>query len=300
MKLRPHPITLRQLQYVVAVADLRSFRGAADACGVSEPSLSAQVAEAEEQLGVRLFDRDTQGVSITVAGLDVVADARKALAAMDAVLDTASRFRDPLNGPLRIGVIPTISPYLVPAASRALRESHPALTLLWAEEQTTTLLRRLRNRELDAAIVADGDDLGDLVRQPLARDAFVAALPAGHPLCERETIELDDLFAETLLLLDEGHCLRAQALAVCGAAAVREHPFRATSLQTLLQMVAQGAGVTLLPSMARALECTRSNIVVRPLREPVGRDVVLAFRERAPLSSCAGEVTAVLRGAVPT
>lgn len=298
MKLRPHPITLRQLQYVVAVADLRSFRGAAEACGVAQPSLSEQVAEAEEQLGVRLFDRDTQGVSITVAGLDVVADARKALAAMDAVLDTASRFRDPLHGPLRIGVIPTISPYLVPAASRALRESHPALTLLWAEEQKTTLLRRLRSRELDAAIVADGDDLGDLVRQPLARDAFVAALPAGHALCARETIELDDLFAETLLLLDEAHCLRAQALAVCGAAAVREHPFRANSLPTLLQLVAQGAGVTLLPSMARVVESVRSDIVVRPLRESVGRDVVLAFRERAPLSSCADKLAATLRAAV--
>lgn len=298
MKLRPHTISLRQLQFVVAVADLRSFGSAAEACDVAVPTLTAEVDEVEHHLGVQLFDRAKNAVAVTVAGLDVVADARKALQAMDAVVDTATRIRDPLRGPLRIGVVPTVSPYLVPAASRALRAAHGELVLLWAEDTGASLLRRLRNRDLDAAILCDGNELDGLIRLPVLRDRFVALLPPGHPLATADVVELDDLWAESLLLLDESHYLREQVLTVCGAAAVREHPFRANSLQTLVQMVAQGAGVTLLPSLARAVECARADVVVKELREPVGRDLVFTFRERSPLASCAAELSAFIAGAV--
>ena len=301
MRLSPHPVTLRQLQYVVAVADLCSFRRAAEACAVSPASLSAQIAEVEGQLGVQVFERDRRSVRVTAAGEGIVADARRVLRAVDDVVDTAQRFRDPLAGPLRIGLLPTLAPYVLPGFSAALREKHPALVVLWAEEQTEVLVRRLNARELDAAIVADDDALAGLGRHPIAHDPFVVAMPRGHPLAAGDDVDLHSLGAEALLLLDEGHCLRTQTLALCAQVGAREHPFRATSLQTLLQMVVNGVGLTLLPSMAVPWECARSSLVVRPLRDRAGRDIVLAFRRDSPLSATfsafADDVAALLPAA---
>ena len=281
-----HPFSLRQLQYVVAVADLQSFRRAAERCAVSQPSLSAQVAEVESLLGVQLFERDKRGVRLTAAGEAVVQDARAVLQGADALGETARRFVDPLQSVLRLGVIPTIASYLLPRATPALLAAHPKLTLLWAEHRTSSLVERVTRGELDGAVVALEADLGSLETVTLADDPFFAALPPSHPLAaSSDPITLDALEGERLLLLDDGHCLREQALAWCGRRLPEEMAFRATSLPTLVQMVAAGAGVTLLPAIAVATETARSRVHVRPLAPPPSRTIVLAWRARSPFAA---------------
>jgi len=281
-----HPFSLRQLQYVVAVADLQSFRRAAERCAVSQPSLSAQVAEVESLLGVQLFDRDKRGVRLTAAGGAVVQDARAVLQGADALGETARRFVDPLQSVLRLGVIPTIAAYLLPRATPRLLAAHPGLTLLWAERRTASLVERIGRGELDGAVVALEADLGSLETLRLADDPFYAALPPGHPLAaSSEPLTLEELEGERLLLLDEGHCLREQALVWCGRHLPEEMAFRATSLPTLVQMVAAGAGVTLLPSIAVAAETARSGVRVRPLSPPPSRTIALVWRARSPLAA---------------
>jgi LysR family hydrogen peroxide-inducible transcriptional activator len=279
----PYPVTLRQLQYLVAVADARSFRRAAEACRVSQPSLSAQVAEAERALGVRAFERDRRRVLVTAAGEALLARARRVLLECDDLVDEARRGADPLAGTVRLGVIPTVGPYLLPRAAPALRKALPALQILWEEDKTSALVRRVAAGELDAAVLAREADLGDLVHVELARDPFVLAAPPEHPLARASgPVRPSVLEGERVLLLDDGHCLRDQALAVCSRAHAEELGFRATSLSTLVQMVASGAGVTLLPRLAVETEAPRAGLRARPFAEPSpGRTLVLAWRRGA-------------------
>lgn len=294
-----HPFSLRQLQYVVAVADLQSFRRAAERCAVSQPSLSAQVAEVESLLGVQLFERDKRGVRLTPAGEAVARDARAVLQAADALGETARRFVDPLQSALRLGVIPTIAAYLLPRATPALLAAHPKLTVLWAEHPTAALVERVSRGELDGAVLALEADLGSLEWLALGEDPFVAALPPDHPLAAGEgPLTLDELENERLLLLDEGHCLREQALAWCRRSLPEELAFRATSLPTLVQMVAAGAGVTLLPRIAVATETARSGVRVRPLAPPPSRTIVLAWRASSPLAPAFAALGRTLAAAV--
>ena len=280
MRPAPYPVTLRQLQYLVAVAEARSFRRAAEACRVSQPSLSAQVAEAERALGVRLFERDRRRVLVTAAGESLLSRARRVLIEADDLLEAARSGADPLAGTLRIGVIPTVGPYLLPRAAPALREALPGLQIVWEEDKTSALVRRVAAGELDAALLAREAELGDLVQAELARDPFVLAAPPGHPLARGgEPLRPKALEGERVLLLDDGHCLRDQALAVCSRAHAEELGFRATSLSTLVQMVASGAGVTLLPRIAVETEASRAGLRTRPFAEPApGRTLVLAWR----------------------
>jgi LysR family hydrogen peroxide-inducible transcriptional activator len=280
MRGSPYPLSLRQLQYLVAVAEARSFRRAAEACHVSQPSLSAQVAEAERALGVRLFERDRRRVLVTAAGEALLERARRVLVEADDLLEAARRHGDPLSGTLRIGVIPTVGPYLLPRATPALRKALPGLLVLWEEDRTATLVRRVTAGELDAALLAREADLGDLVQAELARDPFVLATPRGHPLARGAgPLRPAELRGERVLLLDDGHCLRDQALEVCDKAHAQELGFRATSLPTLVQMVASGAGVTLLPRVAVEAEARHADVVIRPFTRPEpGRTLVLAWR----------------------
>src|SRR4051812_44962057 len=251
----PHPVTLRQLQYALAVAQHNGFRRAAEACAVAQPSLSAQVAELESALGVRIFERLPRGVMVTEAGAALLERARRTLVDADDLVATAERVRDPMTGTLRIGLIPTVAPYLLPEVAPVLRARHPRLTLLWFEEKTRTLLEQLAAGALDGAVVAGESDLGDLETAPIARDAFLLATPPGHKLARGSgPVRPDDLRGETVLLLDDGHCFREQSLAVCSRAGADEASIRATSLSTLAQMVAGGAGITLLPALAVATE----------------------------------------------
>lgn len=292
----PHPVTLRQLQYLVAVADLRSFRRAAEACHVSQPSLSAQVAEAERALGARVFERDRRGVLVTRAGEALLERARRVLVEADDLAEAARRHADPRAGTLRIGVLPTIGPYLLPAAVPALRAALPRLAVRWEEDRTAALVRRVEAGELEGALLAAEADLGGLEAVPVAEDPFLLAAPPEHPLARASApARATELRGQEVLLLDDGHCLRAQALEVCAAARARELDFRATSLATLVQMVAGGAGVTLLPALAAPTEAARADLVLRPFAPPgPARTLVLAWRRRAAAEAPLREAAEVI------
>jgi len=300
MSFAPHAASLRQLQYAVAVADARSFRRAAEQCGVSQPSLSAQLAQLESALGVRLFERDRRRVLLTPAGEDLIERARRVLVDADDLVDAARRLGDPLAGTLAIGVIPTVSPYLLPTAAPAIRRAHPRLNVRWLEDKTENLARELHAGRLDAALLALEADLGGpLKREVIGRDPFVLAAPRAHPLGKpARPASLSELRGAHLLLLDDGHCLRDQALAVCAGARTEELAFRATSLPTLAQMVSAGAGVTLLPRMAVATESRRAHLAVRPLSdERAFRTLALVWRPTSPLGPALKELAATIRAA---
>jgi LysR family hydrogen peroxide-inducible transcriptional activator len=303
MALAPHDFSLRQLQYAVAVADALSFRKAAQRCHVSQPSLSAQLVKLEEALGVRLFERNRRRVLVTPAGELLVEHARRVLVGADDLIELARRAGDPLAGTLRVGVIPTISPYLLPSAAPLLHKTWPRLTLVWTEDKTEVLVRRLAEGTLDAALLALEAEVGDVEREVLARDRFVLAAPHGHPLgTSSAPARPAELRGQNVLLLDEGHCFREQALAFCEKARAGEREFRATSLPTLAQMVASGAGVTLLPELAVPTECRRAELSVRPFADPEpARTIALVWRRGtpSPLGGALRQVAATIRSAYP-
>lgn len=301
MDYSPYPFSLRQLQYAVAVAELLSFRKAAEACHVSQPSLSSQLAQLEDVLGVRLFERDRRRVLVTEAGREVLERARRVLRDTGDLVDLARRAADPLAGTLRIGVIPTISPYLLPQATRALKTAFPRLTVRWVEEKTDTLVRELDTGALDAALLALEADIGEVEYAVVGHDPFVLATPKGHPLGEKsKPARSAELGGAGVLLLDDGHCFRDQAWAFCADADASELEFRATSLSTLAQMVAGGAGITLLPELAVPTESKRADLCLRRFAKPVpGRTIALVWRKRSPLGPSLQELAATLRGAYP-
>jgi LysR family hydrogen peroxide-inducible transcriptional activator len=263
-------MNLRDLRYLVALADSRHFGRAAKACHVSQPTLSAQIKKLEDTLGVALVERQPRNVALTEAGAEVVARARRALLEVEAMTEVARRARDPLSGTLRLGLIPTLAPYLLPLAAARLRRELPRLKIMLYEYQTSELIRRLELGELDMAVLALGADLDAFAQRELFEESFLVALPVGHRLAGRSQLKPEDLEGETLLLLEDGHCLRDQALAVCGTAGVHEaHDFRATSLETLRQMVGSGAGITLLPQLAtKGPFAAARNPLLKPFAKP--------------------------------
>jgi LysR family hydrogen peroxide-inducible transcriptional activator len=299
MQLAPHPFTLRQLQYAVAIADSLSFRKAAERCHVSQPSLSAQLAQLEDVLGVRLFERDRRRVLVTSAAREILERARLILRESDDLVEVAQRSSDPLSGTLRIGVIPTISPYLLPGLTAHVRSTFPRLTLLWREDKTEVLVRSLDSGALDAALLALEADVGDVEREIIGQDPFVLATPPGHALgAKASAAKTSELLDERVLLLDDGHCFRAQALAFCTSAKAHELEFRATSLSTLVQMVAGGAGVTLLPGLAVPTETQRAVLTIRRFAQPgPGRTIALVWRKRSPLAAALRQLAGTARTA---
>jgi len=303
MRYAPHAFTLRQLQYVAAVAEELSFRRAAEKCAVSQPSLSAQIARLEGALGVQLFERDNRHVRLSPAGEALLARARRILVESDDLGTAAEHLGDPLAGTLRIGVIPTISPYVLPRVGPVAQAELPKLRVAWVEEKTPTLVARLEAGAIDGALLALEADLGVVEHAEVARDPFVLAAPPEHPLAKkRSRVATDELRGADVLLLDEGHCLRDQALAFCTWTEFREHAFRATSLTTLAQMVQAGAGVTLLPKLAVPTEAERFGLTVRRFDDPEpyrtlayvwrrGAAQAQAFRELAKLTKAALQAT---------
>jgi LysR family hydrogen peroxide-inducible transcriptional activator len=263
-------LKLKDLRYLVAVADQRHFGRAAARCFVSQPTLSAQLKKLEQSLGVQLIERAPNNVTLTEAGVAIVARARRIIEASEEVVALAAGQRDPLAGKLRLALLPTIGPYLLPHVTRAIRKALPRLELRLYEHQTAPMLEKLHSGELDLGILALPVELAGLEARELYREAFTVALPERHPLAARATVRAADLRGETLLLLEEGHCLRDQALEVCARAGVSDaQDFRATSLETLRQMVAAGAGVTLLPELAsRGAYGNARGIEVRPFAPP--------------------------------
>ena len=289
-------MTLQDLRYVVTLAETRNFARAAKACYVSQPTLSTQIKKLEAQLGLALFERTNKRVMPTPAGSELIAQARVVLEEAEKLQQMAQQALDPMAGPLRLGVIPTLGPYLLPHLVPQLRAQYPRLRLYLREDLTANLIERLRSASLDAILLAlpihtDGLELIELFREP-----FVMALPKDSPLAGKAEVMETDLMGVPLLLLDDGHCLRDQALAVCGLPQPRgTEDFRASSLETLRQMVAAGVGCTLLPALAAdtagagGLKLTGAELAgkelieLRPFAAPVPyRTIGLAARRGFP------------------
>ena len=244
-------MNLRDLRYLVALADTRHFGRAAERCHVSQPTLSAQLKKLEEYLGAPLVERQPRQIAFTPLGTQVVERARRLLAEADDIQSLAQASRDPLSGRLSIALIPTVGPYLLPGVAARLRRRLPKLKLQLFEYQTAPLLQKLRAGEIDAGILALPVETDGLETRALYEEPFVVALPERHPLAAQASVRRSDIEGETLLLLEDGHCLREHALAACELDGARRSPgFQGTSLYTLVQMVANGLGVTLLPQMA--------------------------------------------------
>ncbi len=245
-------MNLRDLQYLVSLAEHRHFSRAAEASFVSQPTLSTQIRKLEEELGVALVERTPRKVLLTETGREIARRARGVLAEVDEIRAIAQRTRDPEAGRLRLGIFPTLGPYLLPHLVPLVREHFPRLELLLIEEKTEQVIKLLREGALDAGILALPLHEDSLHEQFLFEEPFVLAVPDAHPLARRKgRLKLADLEDENLLLLEDGHCLRDQALEVCQLSGATEKVgFRATSLETLRQMVAANVGVTLLPTLA--------------------------------------------------
>jgi len=301
-------MNLRDLQYIIAVAETRHFGKAAERCFVSQPTLSGQIKKLEDALGVAIFERTSRSVEITPVGGAILAHARQIMEQANAIEQIARAHQDPLAGPLRIGAIPTLSPYLMPLILVPLKKRYPQMQLVLSEELTDTLLQRLRNHEIDAALLATPVDDADLDSLPLFDEPFWVAYPRKHAFYEKESITARDLDQENLLLLAEGHCLAKQAMDVCH---IKERQaqgeladLRAASLETLLQLVGAGYGVTLVPALAmRGAWTTGSGVVAQPLViKDASRRVSLVFRasfpRRAALEAFAGIILDTLPNTV--
>lgn len=273
--------TLRQLQGLIAVADFGSFSRAAEKVGVTQPALSASIKELEGVLGAELVERGARGAVLTPAGVEVVNRARRILADAADLADAASSAREPLGGSFRLGVIPTIAPFLLPSALPALRRRFAKLKLYLREDLTVRLVEGLRDRALDAALIALPYEASGIETAVIASDEFLFVGPRNHPLAGRASLAPGDLASEDMLLLEDGHCLREHALSVCGQRASADAAMGATSLHTLVQMVANGLGVSLLPRLAADAGVARgADVEIRSFAEPImGREIGVAWRQ---------------------
>jgi len=245
-------MNLRDLEYAVCLAGEGQFRRAAARCHVSQPTLSAQIAKLEDELGVQLFERGPRAATPTVNGRSLLRQAQVVLDEVERLRALARAGQDPLQGPFHLGVIPTAGPYLLPLLLPALREGWPQLQLLLREAQTAALVERLRAGSLDAAILSLPLDADDLRGEPLLSEPILVALPSGHRLAQQKRITPGSLASESILLLEEGHCLRDQSLAVCDSAGLANHrdDVQAAGLESLRQMVMAGIGIALVPELA--------------------------------------------------
>ncbi len=277
-------MNLRDLRYLVAVADERHFGRAAEACFVSQPTLSTQIRKLERELGVELVERNPRHVALTGIGERVVERARAVIREVDGIADDARQSQDPATGTLRLGLFPTLAPYLLPHVVPEVHRRFPDLELLLVEEKSEVLHQQVRDGSLDAVLLARPVHDEQLHEQFLFEEPFVLAVPVGHPLAAvGEPIPTSVLAGEQLLLLEEGHCLRDQALSVCQLAGGGERRgFRATSLETLRQMVAAGVGMTLLPELATVPPVAASeDVVLVPFADPVPRREVALYWRRS-------------------
>ncbi len=294
-------MTLTELRYIVAVARERHFGRAAEACFVSQPTLSVAIKKLEEELDLKIFERGGSEVSVTPLGEEIVRQAQAVLDQAGAIKEIAKRGKDPLAGALRLGIIYTIGPYLLPELVKHTIELYPQMPLMLQENFTVKLLEMLRTGELDCAIMAEPFPDAGLATAALYDEPFVVALPATHPLAARETISAEELKRETMLLLGTGHCFRDHVLEVCpefarfssDAEGIRRS-FEGSSLETIKHMVASGMGVTVVPQLSVPRE-PAPHLAFVPFSEPVPtRRVVLAWRR----SFTRYEAIAALRNAI--
>lgn len=273
--------TIAGLRAFVAIAERRQFSSAATTLGVSQSTLSQALAALETGLGTQLIERSTRRVFVTAEGAELLPRAQAVIEAVDAFASAAAGSSDPLRAGMRLGLIPTVAPYVLPTVLAGLAEQVPQLTLRVVEDQTERLLTVLREGALDAALIALPADAVGITAIPIYDEDFVLALPPGHPLSGKRRVSATALAELPLLLLDEGHCLRDQALDVCHKAGVRPElaNTRAASLATAVQCVTGGLGVTLIPQSAVPVEATRSRLGLAEFTAPrPGRRIGLVFR----------------------
>ncbi|OGS91385.1 MAG: LysR family transcriptional regulator [Gallionellales bacterium GWA2_60_18] len=292
-------MTLTDLRYIIALASERHFGRAAEKCFVSQPTLSVAVKKLEEELGVALFERSAGEVRATPVGEQIVTQARVALAEIERIRTLAQSGKDPLAGELRLGVIYTIGPYLLPGLVARLRAAAPALQLVLQENYTDRLLEALRAGELDVIVIATPAEEAGLVALPVYDEAFRAVAPAGHPWQQHERIEPAWLLDEPLLMLGPGNCFRDQVLDLCAHADARNgrapRILEGSSLETLRQMVVGGVGVTVMPASAADPISGDAALCVRPFVEPEPtRRIALVWRSSFPRS----RLIDVLRSAI--
>lgn len=290
--------TLRQLQFLTALRAEGSFVAAADAVGVTQPTLSAGIKELEAALGSVLVERGRGGAVLTPAGETAAAHASMALAEVEELVRAVRSAGKPFAGAFRLGAIPTIAPFLLPRALPLLKKKFPRLRLQLREDLTSRLIDALKARTLDAAIIALPYAASGIATATIAEDEFLFLCPGDHPLARRNDLAPEHLKDEDVLLLEDGHCLREHALSVCSTTPGRRSAdVGATSLHTLVQMVAGGMGVTLLPKIAADAGANLgADVAVRPFAKPVvGRSIGVAWRERSPREAEARELATVLR-----
>jgi LysR family hydrogen peroxide-inducible transcriptional activator len=291
-------MNLRDLRYLVAVADLRSFSQAAEQCFVSQPTLSNQIRKLEEHLGVTLFERTNKRVMPTETGTRIIEAARRVLRDVETITDLAALAQDPLAGPFRLAAFPTLATYIFPKIVPAVKAAMPRLKLILIEEKTDEIVSLLKAGKIDAALLALPVSEGDLVAEKLFDDRFFLAVPAHHPLSDAASIAEDELKRHRLLLLEEGHCLRDQALAACRRmGAEEEQDFRATSLETLRLMVKAGSGITFIPEIA--LNDDPDIRYIPFTGEGPERHIALVWRKTMPRTAAIERLLDVLK-ALPT
>ena len=296
-------MTLQELKYLVALADHGHFGRAAETCFITQSTLSTQIKKLEDFLGVTLFDRSLKRVTPTPIGREILAAARNIVEESERIRELAKHAQDPMARTLHLGVIPTLGPYYLPHALTLVHKKHPGLRLLLREEMTPQILEHLVDGKLDAGLLALPVTDDSLRVEPLFYEPFFAALPAGHALAKRDALKVSDIMEEKLLLLDEGHCLRDQALDVCGSGSRGREEVRATSLETLRQMVGMGLGLTLLPALAvdAGPRVNKKAVEIRPFKKPSpGRTIGLVWRKRAPFPETFERLAQTLKAGLPS
>jgi LysR family hydrogen peroxide-inducible transcriptional activator len=273
-------LNLQELRYFCAIAEHRHFGRAAEACHVSQPTLSGQLRKLEGDLGVILFERTNKRVALTPIGEKILTHARRALGEASLMEAVAKASHDQLAGPLRLGAIPTLAPYLMPLIFGPLREAYPKMTIELWEDMTHNLLDLVRSQRLDTALIATEISDGELTAIPLFVEPFLAAIPPGHRLAQARKVKQEDLACD-LLVLPEGHCLAAQTLSACGRKNIRRSPFQASSLETLVNLVSAGYGTTLIPGLA-ADALSGRNVLLKPLVSRASRTIRLVSRATFP------------------
>ncbi|MFD2177011.1 DNA-binding transcriptional regulator OxyR [Veronia pacifica] len=278
-------MNIRDLEYLVALSEHQHFRKAAEACFVSQPTLSGQIRKLETELGIALLERNSRRVLFTDAGLRLVSQARKVLTEVRVLKEMASEQGDSMSGPLHIGFIPTVGPYLLPCIVREIKYRFPDLELFLYEEQTHELVQRLEEGKIDCAVLASVRETSHLIELPLYNEPMWLAVPENHQWAEKQNVPMQQLSGQSLLMLADGHCLRDQAMGFCFAAGANDDTrFKATSLETVRNMVAAGNGMTLIPELAIPQSRRSSGVSYLMATDPVpSREISLAHRPGSPL-----------------
>jgi LysR family transcriptional regulator, hydrogen peroxide-inducible genes activator len=290
-------MNIQELRYFAAVVEFRHFGRAAEACNVSQPTLSSQIRKLEEELGVTLLERTNKRVDVTPVGRQILEHARRVLAESGQIESVARAARDPLVGALRLGMIPTLAPYLLPLMLEPLRKAYPGLAIELWEDQTRLLMEGLRSHRLDAALVASPMGTAEFTETSLFAEPLVAVLSPGHKLAQEKIVD-ESALAEDLLVMADGHCLVNHSLAACGAKAGLQSAMQAATLETLVNLVAAGYGTTLIPALA-APGLMNRGVELRPLRQNSTRIIRLASRPGFPRQQALRAIEKVVRRAMP-